>query len=100
MFKPDFEYNAAEAELRKIASERRRDLKKLGYVFETYKESNENFCRYRIINRPFVAENQDYGSDDFRADICQSYNDSLFYDDTFAEDNYNESSKRKKMCDD
>lgn len=97
MFKPDFEYNAAEAELRKIASERRRDLKKLGFIFETYKEPNENFCRYRIIHRPFVAENQDYGS----ADINESFNNNnMLYDDTFVENNYDESYKRKKMCDD
>ncbi|RNA13998.1 hypothetical protein BpHYR1_035925 [Brachionus plicatilis] len=98
MFKPGFDYNAAEAELRKIASERRRDLKKIGYIFETYKDTNETFCRYRIVHRPFVAENQDCCLDELKKDISHSFNDTEYYDENFQDD-FSESSKRQKMCD-
>lgn len=98
MFKPGFDYNSAEAELRKIASERRRDLKKIGYIFETYKEANETFCRYRIVHKPFVPGSQDYDSEDLKANFSETFNENEYYDDNFHEDDYIENSKKRKMC--
>ncbi|CAF0757449.1 unnamed protein product [Brachionus calyciflorus] len=103
-FKPNFDYNVAEGELRKIASERRRDLKKLGYVFETYKDLNETFCRYRIVSKPYVEIDQK--SNDQIPNTSQSFmdNNNEYYDETYNEelcydDPYRDEAKRQKLSD-
>ncbi|CAF0821714.1 unnamed protein product [Brachionus calyciflorus] len=86
-FKPGWSFALAEAEITKMCSERRRDLKKLGYVFSNEKDERG---LYEIVRKPQEYSYNDDNINNQNVEIEKKSNENHMDEQSDGSDNDND----------